>query len=157
MFTKTVTSCVTSTVTKTDLLETTITHLTTQTIRSTFTKYTTQIITISEVVQRYVGNAFDAVISLGLPLSLSSFAGIVVFYSLKKSPKMLRILAAILIFITGLPAGTYLTEKIHKPSAFAVKMPIGETLIIMYSLIYLAILLSLALKVIIEYMKITKK
>ncbi|RLI44035.1 hypothetical protein DRO64_04680 [Candidatus Bathyarchaeota archaeon] len=157
MFTKTVTSCVTSTVTKTDLLETTITHLTTQTIRSTFTKYTTQIITISEVVQRYVGNAFDAVISLGLPLSLSSFAGIVVFYSLKKSPKMLRTLAAILIFIIGLPAGTYLTEKIHKPSAFAVKMPIGETLIMIYLLIYLAMLLSLAIRTLIEYMKITKK
>jgi len=157
VFTKTVTSRITSTITKTNLLETTITQLTTETVRSTLTEYSTQVITISKAVQRYVGNAFDAVISLGLPLSLSSFAGIIVFYSLKGSPKMLKTLAAILVSITGLPAGTYITEKIHKSSMFAVKMPIAETLIIIYSLIYLAILLSLAIRVIIEYMKITKK
>ena len=156
VFTETVTSSVTSTITKTNLLETTITQLTTETVRSTFTKYTTQVITISEVVQRYVGNAFDAVISLGLPLSLSSFAGIVLFYSLRRSPKTLRTLAAILIFITCLPAGTYITEKIHKSSTFAVKMPIGETIIIIYSLIYLVILLSLLIRVVMEYTKITK-
>ena len=84
IFTKTITSRVTSTTTEKIFLETTITQLTTQTIHSTLTKYTTQVITISEVVQKYVGNAFDAVISLGLPLALSSFAGLVVFYSLKK-------------------------------------------------------------------------
>jgi len=87
VFTKTITSRVTSTTTETSLLETTITQLTTQTIHSTLTEYTTQVITVSEAVQRYVGNAFDAVISLGLPLSLSSFAGIVVFYSLKNLPR----------------------------------------------------------------------